>query len=171
MPDGVLIVVADEIKRQILIEAQSPMTTPLSKKLGIKRGTRSILIDAPTEVVRSIGLPNEDVASKLAGEFGYIHVFVMHEADLDTMFPKLKGHLAIGGMLWVSWPKGKPMGSNLTLKEIIGIGYGHGLVESKTISVDDTWSAIKFTFPKEGKQYNNSYGQLAKRNRQRVLSG
>jgi hypothetical protein len=34
------------------------------------------------------------------------------------------------------------------------------LVESKTISVNDTWSAIKFTHPKKGKVYKNSYGKL-----------
>jgi hypothetical protein len=46
------------------------------------------------------------------------------------------------------------------LPEVIGIGYRHGLVESKTLSVDATWSAIKFTHPIKGKVYKNSYGQL-----------
>ena len=147
------------------------MSTSLAKKIGVREGTRSILIDAPPEVAKVMGMPGNEVATRLTGAFGYIHVFVKRQANLDTMFPKLKGHLAIGGMLWVSWPKGNALGTDLTLKDIIGIGYGHGLVESKTISVDDTWSAIKFTFPKEGKQYNNSYGQLGKRHRQRVLSG
>jgi hypothetical protein len=63
-------------------------------------------------------------------------------------------------MLWISWPKGGRLGTDLTLKQIIRIGYSHGLVESKTISLDPTWSAIKFTFPKQGKQYSNSYGKL-----------
>lgn len=40
------------------------------------------------------------------------------------------------------------------------IGYSHGLVESTTLSIDATWSAIKFTHPKPGKTYRNSYGQL-----------
>ncbi|GAB3529414.1 hypothetical protein GCM10027402_32720 [Arthrobacter monumenti] len=44
---------------------------------------------------------------------------------------------------------------------IIRIGYEHGLVESTALSVDSTWSAIKFTHPKPGKTYQNSYGTLA----------
>ena len=43
------------------------------------------------------------------------------------------------------------------------MGYRHGLVESKTLSVDATWSAIKFTYPVAGKVYSNRYGQLPSR--------
>jgi hypothetical protein len=139
------------------------MTTPLLKKIGVKQGMRSILIDAPPEAIEAIGLPDDDVAPKLAGSFDYIHFFVTGQEELDAAFRKLKSHLREDGMRWVSWPKGGALGTDLTLKKVIEIGYSYSLVESKTISVNPTWSAIKFTFPKEGKQYNNSYGQLGKR--------
>ena len=45
---------------------------------------------------------------------------------------------------------------------MIGIGYDHGLVESKTLGIDRVWAAMKFTFPKAGKTYHNSYGTLKK---------
>jgi hypothetical protein len=63
-------------------------------------------------------------------------------------------------MLWISWPKNRQLGTDLTLPTVIQIGYGHGLVESKCLSVNSTWSALKFTHPREGKAYNNSYGRL-----------
>jgi len=63
-------------------------------------------------------------------------------------------------MLWVSWPKGKQGGTDLTLQKVIKSGYDFGLVESKTISIDKTWSALKFTFPKKTKEYHNSFGKL-----------
>ncbi len=138
------------------------MTNPLLKKIGVKQGMRSILIDAPPEAVEALGLPSDDFTDELVGSFDYIHVFATSQADLDAVFPNLKSRLSEDGMLWVSWPKAGRLGTDLTLQHIIRIGYSHGLVESKTISVDPTWSAIKFTFPKEGKQYNNSYGQLKK---------
>ena len=34
------------------------------------------------------------------------------------------------------------------------------MVESTSLRVDDTWSALKFTHPKPGKTYRNSYGTL-----------
>lgn len=132
------------------------------KKIGVKQGMRSILIDAPPETRTILTLRGEDVSGRLNGSFDYIHLFVKERQRLDATFPKLRSHLRSGGMLWISWPKGRGMGTDLTLKGIIEIGYNHSLVESKTISVDSTWSAIKFTFPKEGKRYNNSYGRLKK---------
>lgn len=136
------------------------MSNPLLKKIGFKPGMRSIVIDAPRNALEVLNAGEESISHRLVGSFDYIHLFVKDQEHLDTSFPKLKAHLNPGGMLWVSWPKARGLGTDLTLKEVIKIGYSHGLVESKTIGVDSTWSAIKFTFPKEGKQYNNSYGQL-----------
>ncbi len=79
---------------------------------------------------------------------------------MDEVFPQLKAHLGATGMLWVSWPKGGKLGTDLSLPHVIRIGYSHGLVESTTLNVDGTWSAIKFTHPKPGKVYDNKYGRL-----------
>jgi hypothetical protein len=139
------------------------MTTTVSDKMGIKEGGRAIFVDAPETALEAIDPPSLDVASELAGEFDYIHLFARTRAELDDAFPKLKAHLEPRGMLWVSWPKNKKLGTDLALPKVIEIGYTHGLVESKTLSVDATWSAMKFTHPKKGKVYNNSYGRLPSR--------
>jgi hypothetical protein len=156
---------ASQLKRSVRLPGHLKtcvMTNPLLKKVGFKRGMRSILVDAPPEAREVLDLKGAGVTRRLTGSFDYIHLFVKSRVQLDAAFPKLKGRLKISGMLWVSWPKGRGLGTDLTLKDVIAIGYSRGLVESKTISLDSTWSAIKFTFPKEGKQYNNSYGQLKK---------
>ncbi len=54
----------------------------------------------------------------------------------------------------------RKLGTDLALPKVIEIGYDHGLVESKTLSVGATWSVMRFTHPKKGKAYNNSYGRL-----------
>jgi len=136
------------------------MPTPLIAKLGIKAGSRAILIGAPKEVSDVLSSADARFVKSLAGEFEYMHLFVTSQKAMDSKFPKLKSHLAKTGSLWVSWPKGGANDTDLSLKKVIEIGYTHGLVESKTIGVDATWSATKFTFPKKGKRYNNSYGKL-----------
>jgi hypothetical protein len=128
--------------------------------MGIKAGTRSLLAGAPDDAVRAMQLPDLDLRSTRRGMFGYIHLFVTTQAAMQRGFPDLRRHLEQGGMLWVSWPKGGAGGTDLTLREVIRIGYDHGLVESTTLAIDDTWSAIKFTHPKPGKEYRNSYGAL-----------
>jgi hypothetical protein len=128
--------------------------------MGVRAGTRSLLVDAPASAVDAMHLPGLELRTSLRGTFGYIHLFVTKRSAMDRTFPKLKQHLKQGGMLWVSWPKGKALGSDLTLPQVIRIGYAHGLVESTALRIDETWAAIKFTHPKPGKVYRNSYGTL-----------
>ena len=127
------------------------MTGLASKKMGIKEGARAILVNAPAEALEAIDPSRLDLAAGLSGKFDYIHLFTKSQEDFDKQFPRLKTHLKPAGMLWVSWPKNKKLGTDLTLTKVIELGYNHGLVESKTISIDETWSAIKFTYPKDGK--------------------
>lgn len=136
------------------------MTGPVSKKLGIKEGVRAFFVNAPAQVMEAIGLPHLELAKRLAGNFDYIHLFVKSQEEFNDIFPRLKAHLKPTGMLWVSWPKNRKLETDLTLTTVIKLGYDHGLVESKTISIDATWSAIKFTHPRKGKVYKNSYGKL-----------
>ena len=136
------------------------MTGLASKKMGIKEGARAYLVNAPAHAIEAIDPSQLDLAKKLNGKFDYIHLFTKNQEEFDDLFPRLKNHLKQTGMLWVSWPKKRRQGTDLTLTKVIELGYNHGLVESKTISIDETWSAIKFTHPKKGKVYKNSYGKL-----------
>ena len=136
------------------------MIKPVSKKMGIREDSRAIFINAPTEAIEAIDLPSLDIASKLTGYFDYIHLFAKSESVFRTSFPELKAHLKPKGILWVSWAKNGQLETDLSLTKIITIGYDFGLVESTCLSIDSTWSALKFTHPKKGKIYSNSYGKL-----------
>ena len=136
------------------------MTKPLARKLGVEAGMRALFVDAPAEAVEAIAPPKLDAASPAGDRLEYIHLFTKSRTELEETLPGLRDRLDETGMLWVSWPKGRRLDTDLTLPEVIRIGYDHGLVESKCVSVDATWSALKFTFPKPGKVYRNSYGEL-----------
>lgn len=136
------------------------MTGLISKKMGIKEGARAYFVNAPEEAMETLDPSRLELVTRLTGKFDYIHFFTKSQAEFNKRFPRLKTHLKPGGMLWVSWPKNRKLGTDLTLTKVIELGYNHGLVESKTISIDETWSAIKFTHPKKGKAYKNSYGKL-----------
>ncbi len=136
------------------------MTRTVAEKMGIRAGLRSYFAHASPGILASMNLPTLVIAERLQGEFDYIHLFVETQEAMEQQFPVMRDHLAADGMLWVSWPKAHQLGSDLSLPIIIGIGYSHGLVESTTVSINDVWSAIKFTHPKSGKIYQNSYGTL-----------
>jgi hypothetical protein len=132
----------------------------ISEKMGIKVKSRAFFLNAPNDALDAMELPTLDRAEKLTGEFDYLHLFVTSQAAFNEHFPILKTHLKPTGMLWVSWPKGRKLGTDLTIKSVIQLGYDFGLVESTCLSINATWSGLKFTHPKQGKVYNNSYGQL-----------
>jgi hypothetical protein len=136
------------------------MPRSVAQKMGVREGSRAFLGHLPAPAQAALELPPLDVSPELVGEFDYLHLFATARTELDELFPACASHLAPRGMLWVSWPKGGRLGTDLALPEVIRIGYSHGLVESTTVSVDATWSGLKFTRPRPGRTYRNSYGCL-----------
>jgi hypothetical protein len=139
----------------------------VAQKMGIKEASRSIFLNAPAEAMTDINLPSLNIQSSLKGEFDYIHLFAVTQKTQEELFPKLKSHLKNDGMLWVSWPKNKQLETDLNLPAVIKNGYSFGLVESTCLSINTTWSALKFTHPKKGKIYRNSHAELKKRTTER----
>ncbi len=82
----------------------------VSQKMGIKENSRAFFINAPDEAIDGIKLPEIDVLKTMSGEFDYIRLFVKNQSEYKDIFPKLKAHLSLSGMLWVSWPKGGKLG-------------------------------------------------------------
>ena len=137
------------------------MIKTVAQKMGIKEKSKTIFINADTSAIATIKLPELFISNTYNNEqFDYIHLFVKKQSEFTEHFPKCKTSLKLDGMLWVSWPKGGKLGTDLNIKSVIKLGYDFGLVESTCLSVNDIWSGLKFTQPKKGKVYNNSYGKL-----------
>ena len=128
--------------------------------MGVRESSRAFFANTDNEAINNINLPTLNIPTKLEEEFDYIHLFVRTKIEFLEYFPTLKPHLKPNGMLWVSWPKGGQLGTDLNIKIVIKLGYDFGLVESTCLSINDIWSGLKFTHPKKGKVYNNSYGKL-----------
>ncbi|WP_241989355.1 hypothetical protein [Cryobacterium serini] len=140
--------------------SEAVMSRSVAEKMGIKEGALAHFVNAPASTLKAIGLPELEVSEDLEGDFDYIHFFSVTQSEMHDIFPTLKLHLKPSGMLWLSWPKARKLGSGLSLPKVIEIGYSHGLVESTCLRIDDMWAGLKFTHPKNGKIYNNSYGSL-----------
>lgn len=131
------------------------------KKMGISDNSKVLIINAPSETIKELNLPVKPAFNKSESRvFDHIILFIKNKNQLDNEFPKYKKLITETGKLWVAWPKGRQLGTDLNRNEVIKIGYNHGLVESMNLSIDNTWTALKFTHPKPDKVYNNSYGKL-----------
>ncbi|MBB5996990.1 hypothetical protein [Streptomonospora salina] len=135
-------------------------STAAARKMRVRAGSRAHFVDAPPATLAGMALPELRVEQELDGEFDYLHLFATTQDAMAHTFPVLRDHLRHDGMLWVSWPKGGKLGTDLNMKSVIRIGYGFGLVESVCLRVDELWAGLKFTRPKPGKTYRNSYGTL-----------
>ena len=135
----------------------------VAEKMGVRENVKAYYMNAPKDAIASINLPNIQMSNRLAGEFDLIHVFVKNQSDQRKVMPRLKKHLKLDGMLFVSWPKGGQLNTDLSLPKVIKTGYELGLVESICLSINAVWSALKFTHPKKGKTYKNSHAKLRSR--------
>jgi hypothetical protein len=132
----------------------------VAEKMGVRTGSTACIEDAPHDILARMELPHLAMTPDSDTARNFMLVFVERQAALNQVFPNLKERLAMQGALWVCWPKGRQHGTDLTIRDVIRIGYSHRLVESKAISIDATWSALKFTHPRPGKNYSNRYGTL-----------
>ena len=76
-----------------------------------------------------------------------IILFADSQKVLKKDFARLAGKLALGGMLWVAWPK-KASGVAADVSENIvrDVGLQAGLVDVKVCAVNDVWSGLKFVY-------------------------
>jgi hypothetical protein len=123
--------------------------TPLVKKLGIKPGSRLLIVNEP-DGFRDllVGLP-EDV-TEATDEADVIVFFSTVAAEVKKQVPRLKKQLAPGGGLWIAWPK-KTSGveTDVTFEVVQPAGLATGLVDNKVCAIDATWTGLRFVYRKK----------------------
>jgi hypothetical protein len=120
-----------------------------AEKLGIKPGTCITVVDAPPDYHMIVGkLPRKCVVlEKLEYNADFIHFFSRDKKTLAKRFPDLKKHLYDQGVLWVSFPAAPDGGvPELDENTVRDIGLASGLVDIRTLSLGDTWQAMKFIY-------------------------
>src|SRR5215472_14115347 len=119
--------------------------SPLARKLLIKPGSRVALVNPPagyTERLRP--LPDDAELVDVQAGLDVLQVFVRDRAALDQAAPALHS-VRSGGLLWVCYPKGgRKAGTHLNRDLLWEAKSEHGLAGVTLVSVDDTWSAMRF---------------------------
>jgi len=119
----------------------------LVEKLGIKQGSRMIILHSPRNYNNTLGkLPEKVVVVKeLRGPLDFIHFFTKKRRELEDAFPILKRELSRDGMIWISWPRGRSgIRTDLSEGMVREVGLSNQLVDVKVCAVDETWSGLKF---------------------------
>jgi len=119
------------------------------KKLGVKANQRMLILNLPEGYQYALGTlpPGVSVLNEADGTatFDCVQVFVHSRADVQKYAKTATSALKPGGMLWFSYPK-----KSSKIKTDISRDDGWdglnalGLQGVSLISVDDTWSAMRF---------------------------
>jgi hypothetical protein len=73
--------------------------------------------------------------------------FTTSSGELRRRFAKLKRTLAAADGLWIAYPKkSSKLDTDLTFEIVQRIGLEAGLVDNKSIAVDENWSAVRFVY-------------------------
>ncbi|HEY1455868.1 MAG TPA: hypothetical protein VGG31_05185 [Candidatus Dormibacteraeota bacterium] len=127
----------------------------LAKKLRIAAGQRVAVLNAPAGYPSLLepgpGAIQTDVQAQ--GGFDAVQLFVKDVAQLRTLGPSAIRAVKPGGMLWITYPKGGeargatdlPGAPGWMRRDVLGeITSETGYKPVAFVSVDDTWTALRF---------------------------
>jgi hypothetical protein len=118
--------------------------TPLVQKLGIKAGTKAVILGAPSGYRKWLSPLPDGISFRSK---------VSERQMLERELKRLRKLLADAGVLWVSWPK-KSSGvtTDITEDVIRDVCLPLGLVDIKVCAVDETWSGLKLMIRRENRR-------------------
>jgi hypothetical protein len=122
------------------------MNTDLLKKLRLSSDVRALVINPPQGYLADLGV-NVHTAPDGAGSYAFVQVFAKDSAEFFDRIPLAVKAVTFDGLFWLSYPKksGK-IASDLNrdiLWELMKATVP-GLRPVTQISIDETWSALRF---------------------------
>ena len=121
--------------------------TPLPQKLGIRAGSRLLLLGAPDEFLPvDLGpLPDVHVLRRASAPIDVAVAFAVTRDDLARRFTAASKALAADGGQWVAYPKkASKVPTELDFDVVQRFGLDAGLVDNKSCAVTDVWSGLRF---------------------------
>lgn len=110
----------------------------VSGKLQIKPGQSVAVLNPPPGLV----LPGVESAVSMADADAVV-AFVAREEDLGSAEQAVAAARA-DRLAWIGYPKGGKLGTDLNRDRLVAALAAHGVQPVRQVSIDDTWSALRF---------------------------
>src|SRR5262245_41342308 len=121
--------------------------TPLPRKLGIREGSRVLVVGRPDGFPLGTLPTGTEIARSARGRLDVALLFVRTLADLRRRFPGIVKALSPTGRLWVAWPKkASAVETDLSFDAVQGLGLDAGLVDNKSASIDGAYQGLQFVY-------------------------
>jgi len=120
------------------------MDDELVKKLSFKREYRAAVINAPPDYLDRLGVPVIGDLS-VRSSLDFIQVFVKSKLDFLLQMPNIICALEPEGLLWICYfREGSTMVTDLNRYILWAEMSKFGMAGVAMISIDETWSAMRF---------------------------
>jgi hypothetical protein len=119
----------------------------VAKKLRIKPGHRVLVLNPPEGYVDRLTTELEGGRIELepGGKYDFVQIFAPNAEQLDELIEVAQRSVIFDGLLWVSYPKGSSgVETDINRDSIWERLKSRGIRPVMQISIDDTWSAIRF---------------------------
>jgi CheY-like chemotaxis protein len=120
---------------------------PLARKLGIRAASSIALLGAPADFEERLGTVPEGASllRQTGRSADIVLLFVRSQRELEDGFAAASRRVAMGGRLWVAWPKkASEMASDVSQISVRALGLAAGWVDYKVAAIDGTWSGLCF---------------------------
>jgi hypothetical protein len=111
--------------------------TPLPKKLGIKPGSRVVLVGGEVDTGEGVVVPE--------GPADVIVAFFTERVAFEAALPGLRAMMEPDAGLWIAWPKkASKVPTDMTEDVVREVALPGGeLVDNKVCAIDAVWSGLR----------------------------
>jgi hypothetical protein len=121
-------------------------STPLPRKLGVKDGSRVLLLGAP----EGFALEGVKAGRSARGKADVIVSFHVERRDFERRLPRLRALMDPAAGLWIAWPKkASKVPTDITEDTVREVFLPLGLVDNKVCAVNDVWSGLRVVWRKD----------------------
>lgn len=118
------------------------MAKSLNEKLFLKPDYERVIIHVPEELQGIF--QKKDISDSPNRTYHFILAFYLTKNDLEKEVNVLKNSLEDDGLLWLAYPKGKALKTDLSRDILHQYMKEYGFDGVSIISLNDTWSALRF---------------------------
>jgi len=122
-------------------------STPMPKKLGVREGSRVLVVNSPDGFAEALQPAGAELASRATRNLDVIVLFATRQGEIDRRFARLARSLGPSGRLWVCWPKkSSKVNTDVTFESAQRAGLDGGLVDNKSASINDAYQGVQFVY-------------------------
>jgi hypothetical protein len=142
------VVRSDQLITESAIEYEVKMAkTELYKKLRLSPGQTALVLNPPREYIDILETvpDNLNFSEHPEDKVDFVHLFIKNQSELNQYIDTALEAIKYDGLFWISYPKGSSKVQTDVNRDILWeLLLEKGIRPVMQVSVDSTWSAIRF---------------------------